>query len=62
MHASRPVPDFPQNILHPAHVMQTAPPACGIPCLLDNLKIDMIYGRKKIDAYKNFQDIMLHFK
>jgi len=42
--------------------MQAALPICGILILLDNLKIDMIYGMKEMNGYKNCQEIMYSFK
>ena len=53
MHVSRLGPDFSINILQLSPVMQAALPACGILSLLDNLKIDMIYGMKEMNGYKN---------
>ena len=62
MHVSRLGPHFSINILQLSPVMQTALPACGILSLLDNLKIDMIYGIKEMNGYKNCQEIMYSFK
>ena len=62
MHVSRLGPAFSINILQLSPVMQAALPACGILSLLDNLKIDMIYGMKEMNGYKNCQEIMYSFK
>jgi hypothetical protein len=61
MHVSRLGSDFSINILHLSPVMQTSLPACGILSLLDNLKIDMIYGMKEMNGYKNCQEIYVFF-
>ena len=57
MHVSRLGPDFSINILQLSPVIQAALPACGILSLLDNLKIDIIYGRTEINSEKNWQAI-----
>jgi hypothetical protein len=62
MHVSRLGPDFSINILQLSPVMQAALPVCGILSLLDNLKIDMIYGMKETNGYKYCQEIMYSFK
>ena len=62
MHVSKFGPDFSINIIQLSPVMQAALPACGILSLLDNLKIDMIYGMKEMNGYKYCQEIMYSFK
>lgn len=62
MHVSRLGPDFSINILQLSPVMRAALPAFGIFSLLYNLKIDMIYGTKEMNGYKNCQEIIYSFK
>ena len=61
MHVSRLGPDFSINILQLSPVIQAALSVCGILSLLGNLKIDMIYGMKEMNGYKNCQEIMYSF-
>ena len=50
MHVSRPEPHFSINIFQLSPVMQAVLLAFGIFSLLDNLKIDMIYGMTEINS------------
>ena len=59
MHVSRLGPDFSINILQLSPVMQAALPICGILILLDNLKIDMIYGMKEMNGYKTVKRLCI---
>jgi hypothetical protein len=53
MHVSRLGTDLSINILQLSPVMQAALPVCGILSLLDNLKIDIIYGMKEMRPYES---------
>jgi hypothetical protein len=58
MHVSRSDPDFSIIIFQPLHDLQATMPALGLPCFLNNLKIDMIYGMKETGGLKNLLEII----
>ncbi len=59
MHVSRLGPDCSITIPQLSPVMQAALPVCGIFSLLDNLKIDMIYGMKEMNGYKTVKRLSI---
>ena len=59
MHVSRLGPNCSINIPQLSPVMQAALPVCGIFSLLDNLKIDMIYGMKEMNGYKTVKRLSI---
>jgi len=53
MHVSRSDPDFSVITFQLLPDMRATTPALGIPCLLNNLKIDRICGMKETNGSEN---------